>query len=130
MHRFKIYIAFYAPTANNTYYFLWIFIVVRNDTMFNLKHRIASRRRNAMPWRGEKEKEQVIFSDMRVGNHAVTTFSLEDELIDRVASYRTRQITWKFYRDLHNVARCSVCVKCHIYAKARDKSLLRIERSY
>jgi len=37
-------------------------------------------------------KEQVIFSDVRVDDRAVTAFSLEDELIDRAVSYRTRQI--------------------------------------
>jgi len=52
----------------------------------------------------KRRKKQVIFSDVRVDDRAVTAFSLEDELIDRAVSYRTRQIAWKFYRGLHNVA--------------------------
>lgn len=84
-----------------------IFIDVRNDIIFNLK-----------PYREEKilfhdekkeKKKQTIFSDIRIVDRAVTAFSLEDELIDRAVSYRTRQIAWKFYRGLHN-ARDAACV--------------------
>lgn len=60
--------------------------------------------------RKRRKKKQMILPNIRIVDRAVTAFSLEDELIDRVVSYRTRQIAWKFYRGLHNVRRDAACV--------------------